>query len=434
MDALDDVDLLTSARFLQDEASPTSTPLTDTEIVKQTCRVYGSIFLVVFLLFLFLRPRYPRIYNIKKSFPSLHSSLADDSFGAISWIWKVFSVSYEELAEHCGMDAMATIRLLEFGVKVSLVGVLNSVFLFPIYSLMGNSDTDPVTANSLGNLGQGSNGAYATTLAAYILFGAAMHFIDKDLEWFTSHRHAFLSKQTVQNYSIYLSGLTTDMQSKSAIREYFERCLSKNSVADVQLALTIPNLEKKVAKRSAVIPKLEHAINVKVVTKETPMHKTKLLGGDKVDSVHTYTKDLEELNNEISADIDRIETLQNDNECSGVINPGVNDEQDEEASGTETKYFHKTTTALSDSVKSGGAKFKSIIFGADDDGAPRNAAFVSFTNLTSANLARQTLHNDGEFSFLLLILSLDRHEFFTIMFSEPWDCVPFEPPLPKLVK
>lgn len=317
---------------------------------------------------------------------------------------------------------------------VSLVGVLNSVFLFPIYSLMGNSDTDPVTANSLGNLGQGSNGAYATTLAAYILFGAAMHFIDKDLEWFTSHRHAFLSKQTVQNYSIYLSGLTTDMQSKSAIREYFERCLSKNSVADVQLALTIPNLEKKVAKRSAVIPKLEHAINVKLVTKETPMHKTKLLGGDKVDSVHTYTKDLEELNNEISADIDRIETLQNDNECSGVINPGVNDEQDEEASGTETKYFHKTTTALSDSVKSGGAKFKSIIFGADDDGAPRNAAFVSFANLTSANLARQTLHNDGEFSFLLLILSLDRHEFFTIMFSEPWDCVPFEPPLPKLVK
>jgi hypothetical protein len=406
-----DTDFISSMRLLQEDPS-TTTNLTDTEIVKQTCKVYGSIFLMLFVLFLLVRPRYPKVYNIKKSYLALNSSIANDSFGSISWMWKVFSISYEDLAEQCGMDAMTTIRLLEFGVKLSLVGVFNSMYLFPIYALMGSHDSDPVKGISLGNVGQGSNGAYATTFSAYILFGAAMYMIGKDLEWFTSHRHAFLSKQTVQNYSVFVSGLPADMQTKSAIRGYFEKCFSHNAVADVHVALNIPNLEKKVAKRTALIPKLEHAINVQQIKGETPMHKTKLCGGEKVESVPTFTKDLEELNQEISKDIIRIETLQNEREAGDAGDDIETSEvEDETASGTEVKYFHKKTTSLSASAKSGPAVFKSVIFGAGDDGAPRKAAFVSFADLTSANLARQSIHN-----------------------HEPWTCVAVEPPLPKLVK
>jgi hypothetical protein len=139
------------------------------------------------------------------------------------------------------------------------------------------------------------------------------------------------------------------------------------------------------------------------------MHKTKLCGGEKVESVPTYTKDLEELNKEISNDINRIESLQSERDAGGDIE--TSEVEDEAASGTEIKYYHKKTTSLSTSVKSGHAKFKSVIFGAGEDGAPRNAAFVSFTDLTSANLARQSVHN-----------------------HEPWACVAVEPPLPKLVK
>ena len=326
----------------------------------------------------------------------------------------MFDVTYDELAEHSGMDAMTTVRLLEFGVKLSIVGVMNSVYLFPIYALMGSHDSDPIKAISLGNLGQESSGAYATTFSAYVLFGAAMYLIAKDLEWFTSHRHAFLSKRSAQNYSVYLSGLPAEMRTKSALSEYFGKCFSHNAVADVQVALTIPNLNKKVAKRSALIPKLEHSINVLKIKGEMPMHKTKLCGGEKVESVPTYTKELDELNNEISNDIDRIERLQIDRESSGDIEAIPEDisEPDEDASGTEAKHFDKVTTSLlSASVKSGHAKLKSVVFGAGDDGAPRNAAFVSFVDLTSANLARQAVHH-----------------------HEPWSCVPVEPPLPELVK
>jgi hypothetical protein len=408
MRIINELELYDTLRLLQDETS--STALTATEIVKQTCRVYGSVFLAMFVIFLILRPRYPHIYNLRKTYDALRSPIADDSFGTISWVWKVFSVSYEDLAEYCGMDAVTTIRLLEYGVKLSLVGVFNSMFLFPIYALMGSHNSDPVEGISIGNLGQGSNGAYATTIAAYILFGAAMYFTTQEIKWFTSHRHHFLSKQNVQNYSVYLSGLPTEMQTKSAIREYFGKCLSHNAVTDVHVALNIPNLEKKVTKRNALIPKLEHAINVQEIKGETPTHKTKMCGGEKVDSVVAYTQDLNELNTGITADIDRIETIQGERETQDDIE-AVIEETDKSASGTEAKHFHKKTTSLSTSVKSGHAKFESVIFGAGDDGGPRNAAFVTFSDLTSANIVRQTVHH-----------------------HEPWSCVSVEPPMPKLVK
>jgi hypothetical protein len=52
---------------------------------------------------------------------------------------------------------------------------------------------------------------------------------------------------------------------------------------------------------------------------------------------------------------------------------------------------------------------KALIVG--ENGAPRDAAFVSFTTLAAANLARQAVHN-----------------------QEPWFCVPHEPPMPEHIK
>lgn len=104
------------------------------------------------------------------------------------------------------MDAATTLRLFEFGVKMSLVGVFVSIFLFPVYKFAGDqvttADYDPVKELSLSNMKQGNLGTIATTVAAYIIFGVAMHLIDKDFEWFTTMRHRFLAKKRAQNYSL----------------------------------------------------------------------------------------------------------------------------------------------------------------------------------------------------------------------------------------
>lgn len=70
----------------------------------------------------------------------------------------------------------------------------------------------------------------------------------------------------------------------------------------------------------------------------------------------------------------------------------------------------RTSDVLSKSFQAVVSSIKSIISGGED-GAPRNAAFVTFANLTSTNSARQTVHQ-----------------------HDPVACIPVEPPTPEFVK
>lgn len=380
-------DYLEAPRLLQaDNSTNTTTTSSQTELIKNTCKLYLSIFAALFIVFLLVRTRYPLVYNFKESFPAFRTPVADDSFGALSWMYKVFKVSDEDIREQCGMDAITTIRVLESGVKLSLVGIFNSFFLFPIYSSMGEGIhiLDSMYTLSLSNLGEGSKGTLATTFSAYTLFGAAMYFIAQDFEWFTAHRHEFLSRKCAQNCTVFLSGLPPDMQTNKAVRDFFHNCFS-HDVAEVHVALTISELERTVAKRNGLVPKLEHAINVLKMKKELPMHKTKVCGGEKVESVPTYSTEIISLNSEIESRREWIESMRNKTEDSILLNEDVE-------TGERSSKFVKKTSALK-------------------EGSPRNAAFVTFSDLTSANIARQTVHHPN-----------------------PWSLVPAEPPMPDFVK
>ena len=167
------------SRYLQTNFTATE-GLTDTEIIRTTCKLYGSVFLALFVVFLVVRQAYPSVYNLKKTYEQLYIPLASQPYGMISWMWSVFVVQYDDIAEQCGMDAVTTIRMFEFGIKISFIAVLNSTYLFPIYKFMGTVVTnDNAKEFSLSNLPSYHNGTIATAIAAYIFFGFAMHFVDK---------------------------------------------------------------------------------------------------------------------------------------------------------------------------------------------------------------------------------------------------------------
>ena len=166
----------------------TATSLTDTEVIATSLQVYGSLFLCLFGLFLVVRARCPSFYNLKRSYAHLAAPVDDNGppplahapFGPLSWTWRVFSVPYDDLAEQCGMDAACAIRLCEFGAKVSAVAVLTSLATLPAYKLYGTEITDDTAKEfSLANLPAGSHATITAALAAYVVFGAAMHLIDK---------------------------------------------------------------------------------------------------------------------------------------------------------------------------------------------------------------------------------------------------------------
>ena len=137
------------------------------QVLRTTFRLYGIIFLVLFCIYCFVRWRYPGTYNVRNTYEHLKCKLAANPYGFLSWIWGVFFISDHDLFEQCGLDALALVRILQFGIKLSFVGIFNSFFLIPAYGTAKYSEetadvTDTVQELSLSHVPPGSNVMIAT--------------------------------------------------------------------------------------------------------------------------------------------------------------------------------------------------------------------------------------------------------------------------------
>ena len=93
----------------------------DSQVLRDTFVVYGSIMVVIILLFCWARRRFPNVYNIRNWVEHLKSPLAADPHGFFSWIWKVYLVTEDELLDECGLDAVCFVRISQMGYKMAYV-------------------------------------------------------------------------------------------------------------------------------------------------------------------------------------------------------------------------------------------------------------------------------------------------------------------------
>jgi hypothetical protein len=106
--------------------TPTNSPedfATEGSAIVGTLRVFGSFFLVLFCLFLCLRRKYPRYFNVRSWSPKIQCDLAEDQHGFIKWLWELYFVKDDTILEQCGMDALCFLRSLWFGIKLSFMGI-----------------------------------------------------------------------------------------------------------------------------------------------------------------------------------------------------------------------------------------------------------------------------------------------------------------------
>lgn len=284
---------------------------TDTEIIKETFRVYGSMYLFIFLLFSFLRIKYPRLFNLRSWVPEFSSELAmKQNYGFVSWCWQVYYVSDDDLLDACGMDALCFTRALRLGAKLSLVGTANAVWLIPVYLTAKESiETEYLTYSfeqmSIANLPSKSSRFVGSVFAAYVIILFSMYLVSKEYAWYTDFRHKYLSKRVPQNYAIYVSGIPSKYRSSYALADYFQRISSQGVVLEAHITVDIPLLEAKVARRVKVLAKLEHAIAKERKKGDTQTHMTfKFQDGvksvKKVASVKAFRTELNRLNQEIA--------------------------------------------------------------------------------------------------------------------------------------
>ncbi len=164
-----------------------------------------------FCIYVAIRPKFPLAYNFCNSVKEYNTRLSGEHYGHIQWIWKIFQYKDDEIFESCGLTAAVFLRFLVLGLKMSLIGIFNSIYLIPV-NLSGceveedkcHELKDDVEHIGLGYVSQGSSKLLATVVATYVLFLSVMYLIYKEFEWFTGARHRFLSMPRVDNYSIYV--------------------------------------------------------------------------------------------------------------------------------------------------------------------------------------------------------------------------------------
>jgi hypothetical protein len=213
-------DFLLHERCLQETANNSTNPapkddssrvLNEGETLRNTVRFYGSILLVIWLLFCWLRLKYPRPFTIRRwtPRPELKTRLAVDQYGFFSWAWMLNTLTDDEILDHCGLDALCFLRTLSMGYKICLLGVFNSYVLFfwristknrglnfkplttfslclfhsiwliPVYKTAGSSEateivTGTIVSITVSNIPPGSMRFIATVIASYLLFGFCM--------------------------------------------------------------------------------------------------------------------------------------------------------------------------------------------------------------------------------------------------------------------
>ena len=109
-DGITDTSTSTTMRRLEDGGGLEFEDLSETpmhEVILTSLKVYGSVFAVLFVIFLLGRRYYPKAFLVLRDSEEDATELSRKSFGPLSWIWKVFGIGDEEIFEECGMDAVS---------------------------------------------------------------------------------------------------------------------------------------------------------------------------------------------------------------------------------------------------------------------------------------------------------------------------------------
>jgi Late exocytosis, associated with Golgi transport/Cytosolic domain of 10TM putative phosphate transporter len=247
--------------------------------------------------------------------------LANDQYGCIRWIWRLWLIPDDEIRDQCGLDSLCFLRVLRMGLRMSVVGMLNAVWLLPLYCTAGSeanseASVDGIIRATVANVPSGSKRLAGTVLAAYILIGFTMHLILRELQWFSRQRHAFLSSMSPRNYSVYVRNIPQYCISNEAVEEYFRHGFP-TSVLQALLRVKAPNLARLVSKRDALVSKLEHAVSWERKSGRTLTHRptssmfslSRSTGGDssrRVNTVEHYSSELSALNQTVTERIDAI--------------------------------------------------------------------------------------------------------------------------------
>jgi len=300
-------------RFLQEDTTDDDNAVTpnDGKVLRNTFMVYGSILCLLFLFFCWVRRRFPKPYTLRNWVKDIKTPLAESQHGFFSWIWRQQVPTEDEIMEECGMDALCFLRVLRCGYKVSVLGMINAIWLMPLYATADTSEetaliTDNIIEVTISHVPAESKRLIGTAFAAYMLFGYTMYLIYKEFDWFIEQRQKFLKRPLARNYAVYVQGIPLYYRNDAALKHFFGQCYSHETIVESTIRVNTPNLAKAISSRDTVVANLEHSIAFEDIKGVAPTHRESMIGGVQVDSIQAYAEELNELNKDVQ---DRITAI-----------------------------------------------------------------------------------------------------------------------------
>lgn len=203
------------------------------------------------------------------------------------------------------------------------MGCFNAIYLIPVYNYAEKTDynaqiTDNLDKISIANMNKDDGGMYGTVIASYLVFGYTMFLVLQEFDWYISTRHQLMSRNSPQNYTIFIGGIPHELRSNKALCHFFNQLF--DDVDDVNIALRIAHLDELTKKADNLELKLEHAVNVFTATGKRPTHSDRMLFGEGVDSIDTFHDALSQARADIATATAHLESdyAKHENTVSGI--------------------------------------------------------------------------------------------------------------------
>lgn len=219
-----------------------------------------------------------------------------------------------------------------------------------------------------------------------------------------------------------------EFQNNIKLRDFFGNA-SDGAVLDAHLAVECPILQKKVNEREKVIAGLEHAINIREVTGETPQVKNLITRSTSGSLITSLGDQLQHLNKEITESIQVFEKIvetvdmgsdvQDEDDLPGygsMDDPSSPQAQEQAAGGVmgfAKSSFKGVTSAAKDVTKGVAGGAMAVAGGAiavagsganlakglliQEDGGVLSAGFVTFKSLRATHAALQMMYVTFDF-------------------------------------
>ena len=290
---------------------------------------------VVFLLaFIVIHSKQRRVYEPRAVVESLPDDLRTETApkGPFSWLTYLLAKPRTFYIQYAGTDGYFFLRFLfEFFCVCVLGAVITWPILFPVNATNGNNNTpgsnvkgfDILTFANIKDKWR----TFAHVFLSWILFGAVIFLIYRELVYYVTYRHALqttpLYDSLLSSRTLLLTEISTEYLQDDKLRGYFP------TATNIWYSRDYKKLQKQVKERTKLANKYEGTLN-KVLTKavklrnkclkkskpapepqddidkylkdgkKRPTHKLKFLIGIKVDTLDYSPEKLGELNKEIT--------------------------------------------------------------------------------------------------------------------------------------